>query len=122
MRPPATELLVGVVRDPQWGPILAVGLGGIFVEVLSDSVLTPLPVTPDRARQLLDQLRGSTVLDGVRGGAAANRDRLAEVISRVGDLAVALGPDLVSLEINPLRVNGSEIEALDAVVEWKDQA
>ena len=121
MRTPATELLLGVVQDPQWGPILAVGLGGVFVEVLADSVLAPLPVTPDRARQLLDELRGAAVLDGVRGGAAADRDRLAEVISRVGDLAVVLGPDVISLEINPLRVNGSEIEALDAVVEWKDQ-
>ncbi|MFI7166302.1 acetate--CoA ligase family protein [Rhodococcus erythropolis] len=122
MRPPATELLVGVVQDPQWGPILALALGGIFVEVLADSVLTPLPVTPDRVQKLLDQLRCAAVLDGVRGGAAADRDRLAEVISRIGDLAVALGPDLVSLEINPLRVDGAQIEALDAVVEWKDQA
>ncbi|WP_067650557.1 acetate--CoA ligase family protein [Nocardia harenae] len=121
MRPPATELLVGVVRDPQWGPVLAVGLGGILVEVLDDSVLTTLPIGPDRAGSLLDQLRGAAVLDGVRGGSAVDRDRLATVISRIGDLAVALGPDLVSLEINPLRVDGTRIEALDAVVEWTDR-
>ncbi|MCW2295472.1 acetate--CoA ligase family protein [Rhodococcus erythropolis] len=122
MRSSATELLLGVVHDPQWGPILAVGLGGIFVEVLADSALTALPVSPNRAKTLLNQLRGAAVLDGVRGGAAADRDRLAEVISRVGDLAVALGPDLASLEINPLHIDGSRIEALDAVVEWKDQS
>ena len=58
MRRGGTELLVGVVRDPQWGPVLAVAVGGIFVEVLQDSTLAPLPVTPAQAADLLDRLRG----------------------------------------------------------------
>lgn len=120
MRSPATELLVGVVRDASFGLVLAVALGGVFVEVLQDSVLMPLPVTPERASALLDQLKASAVLDGFRGGPAADRAALGQVISRIGDLALALGEEMVSLEVNPLRVDGSQIEALDAVVEWRD--
>jgi acyl-CoA synthetase (NDP forming) len=118
MRRGGTELLVGVVRDRQWGPMLAVALGGVFVEVLQDSALAPLPVTPQQARRMLDTLRGRAVLDGVRGAAPADLDALAAVIARVGDLAVALGDDLESLEINPLRADGTTSEALDAVVTW----
>jgi acyl-CoA synthetase (NDP forming) len=120
MRTGGTELLVGVVRDPQWGPMLAVALGGIFVEVLGDSALSPLPVSPARARELIENLRGAALLRGVRGTPPADFDALAEVVARVSDLALALGEDLESLEINPLRVSGSTIEALDAVVTWRD--
>jgi acyl-CoA synthetase (NDP forming) len=118
MRRGGAELLIGVVRDPQWGPVLAVALGGVFVEVLKDSALAPLPVSPAQARRLLDRLRGRAVLDGVRGAAPADLGALAAVIARAGDLARALGDDLESLEINPLRVDGPTIEALDAVVTW----
>jgi acyl-CoA synthetase (NDP forming) len=118
MRHGGTELLVGVVRDRHWGPMLAVAIGGVFVEVLADSALAPLPITPAKAGQLLQKLRGQAVLHGHRGGVPADLDALADVIARIGDLAVALGDDLESLEINPLRVDGSTIEALDAVVTW----
>ena len=120
MRRGGAELLVGVVADPLWGPMLAVALGGVFVEVLKDSVLTPLPVSQERARELLGRLRGRAVLDGARGGAPADLDALADVIARVSDLALALGDDLAALEVNPLRVDGAVIEALDALVTWKD--
>jgi succinyl-CoA synthetase beta subunit len=120
MRAGGTELLAGVVRDPHWGPVLAVALGGVFVEVLADSALAPLPVTPGQAGRLLGQLRGRAVLAGSRGAAPADLGALAEVISRIGDLALALGDELESLEVNPLRVDGAAIEALDAVVTWRD--
>ncbi|MBP2367747.1 acetate--CoA ligase family protein [Pseudonocardia parietis] len=120
LRSGGTELLVGVVRDPDWGPVLAVALGGVFVEVLGDSALSPLPVSPVRARALLESLRGAALLHGVRGTPPADLDALAEVVARVGDLALALGDDLESLEINPLHVSGSTIEALDAVITWRN--
>jgi acyl-CoA synthetase (NDP forming) len=118
MRTGGTELLVGVVRDPVWGPMLAVAVGGIFVEVLQDSALAPLPVTAAQARRMLDTLRGRALLDGARGGAPADLSALSAVIARIGDLAAALGDDLESLEVNPLWVDGATIEALDAVVTW----
>jgi acyl-CoA synthetase (NDP forming) len=120
MRSGGTELLAGVVRDPHWGPVLAVALGGVFVEVLEDSALAPLPVSPAQAGRLLGKLRGRAVLRGSRGAAPADLGALADVISRIGDLALALGDELESLEVNPLRVDGSAIEALDAVVTWRD--
>src|SRR5206468_7767027 len=61
MRPGGIELLAGVVRDPHWGPILAVALGGVFAEVLQDAALAPLPVTRDRVRGLFGLLRGADV-------------------------------------------------------------
>jgi acetate---CoA ligase (ADP-forming) len=118
MRTGGTELLVGVLRDPMWGPVLAVAVGGIFVEVLRDSALAPLPVTPAQARRLLGALRGRALLEGTRGRAPADLGALSAVIARIGDLAVALGDELGSLEVNPLWVDGATIEALDAVVTW----
>jgi acyl-CoA synthetase (NDP forming) len=122
MRRSGTELLVGVVRDPQWGPVLAVAIGGLFVEVLRDSALAPLPVTSGQAGRLLDRLRGRAVLDGVRGAAPADRDALTAVIARIGDLALALGDALESLEVNPLLVDGARIEALDAGLTWREHS
>jgi acetate---CoA ligase (ADP-forming) len=118
MRRGGTELLVGVVRDPHWGLMLAVALGGVFVEVLQDSVLAPLPVTPGQVGRMLGGLRGAAALAGARGTEPADLDALAGVIGRLGDLAVALGDHLESLEVNPLLVRGAAIEALDAVVTW----
>jgi succinyl-CoA synthetase beta subunit len=118
MRSGGLELLVGVVRDPHWGPMLAVAIGGIFVEALGDSVLSPLPVSTARATEMLRGMRASALLDGVRGGQPVDVDVVASVIRRIGDLAMALGGELESLEVNPLWVNGSTIEALDAVVTW----
>jgi acyl-CoA synthetase (NDP forming) len=120
MRPVATELLVGGTRDPQWGLMLAVGLGGVLVEVLDDVVLSPLPVDPAMTLAMLERLRGAALLEGARGRQPADLARLAEVLAAIGRLAESLGDALQSLEVNPLRVAGHEIEALDALVVWKE--
>jgi acyl-CoA synthetase (NDP forming) len=122
LRADALELLVGVTRDPDWGLMLAVGIGGVLVEVLDDVALTPLPVSPARVRSMLVSLRCAAMLRGVRGRPAADLDRLVEVVSDIGRLAEEVDPHLESLEVNPLRVAGSEIEALDALVVWRDAA
>jgi hypothetical protein len=72
---------------------------------------------------MLERLRGIALLKGARGGTPADLDAVAAAVARVGDLALALGDDLDSLENNPLRVDGASVEALDAVVTWtrKDQ-
>jgi acyl-CoA synthetase (NDP forming) len=118
MRQGGLEFLVGTIRDPQWGPVLAVGLGGIWVEVLADTQQRLLPVTPAEVRSMLTSLRASKLLQGYRGSAPVDLDRLSRVIADIGDAALALGSDLVSLEINPLRVEGSRIEALDGLAIW----
>jgi acyl-CoA synthetase (NDP forming) len=118
MRPYGTELLVGVIRDAIWGPAMAVGLGGIWVEVVHDVALRLLPVDHAEALLMLESLRGIELLRGVRNHQAADLDAVAEIISQISDLVIDLGPELAELEINPLLVNGSRVEALDALVRW----
>lgn len=118
MRSGGVELLIGAVRDEAWGPMLAIALGGVFVEIFNDSVLTQVPVSPARAAQLLQSLTSAPLLAGARGGVAADIDKLAEVIARVSEVVYAHRDELESLEINPLRVHGEQIEALDALVTW----
>jgi len=67
-----------------------------------------------------DELPARRILDGYRGAPAADLDRVAEAISKIGDAALALGPDLVSLEINPLLARSDTVEALDALAVWND--
>ena len=119
MRSGGIELIVGVVDDEQWGPALAVGLGGVWVHVLDDTSLRLLPVDDRDVRDMLEELRGKALLDGVRGTPAADVDRLVATIAAFARLAGRLGPGLASIEINPLRVEGATVEALDAVVVWR---
>ena len=115
------ELIVGVVTDPVWGHVLAVGLGGVWVEVLQDSVLRVLPVDHDEVRQAISSLRGVRLLSGERGTEKADLDAVVEVVVSIARLAQRLGPELESLEINPLLVQGSQVEALDALITWRPE-
>lgn len=121
MRGKGIELLVGIVRDPQWGLVLAVGLGGIWVELLKDTSLRLLPVTPDDVLAMLSELRASGLLDGYRGGPRVDRNEVAEVITRIGNAALALGPRLQSLEVNPLLATPGHVEALDGLTLWNEE-
>lgn len=121
MRGKGIELLVGIVRDPQWGLVLAVGLGGIWVELLKDTSLRLLPVTPDDVLAMLSELRASRLLDGYRGGPRVDRNEVAEVITRIGNAALALGPRLQSLEVNPLLATPANVEALDGLTLWNEE-
>jgi acetate---CoA ligase (ADP-forming) len=115
MRTGGVELIAGVTIDPAFGPVLAAGLGGIWVEVLADTQLRLLPADVGEVRAMLSELRGLAVLQGVRGGQRADLDALAHVIASIGTLACTL-PGLVALEVNPLWVRGDQIEALDVLV------
>lgn len=114
------ELFVGTMRDPQWGPSIAVGLGGVWIEALKDSSLRLLPVTRDDALAMLRELRASSLLDGFRGAAPVDRAALADIVVAIGDAALALGPELVSLEVNPLLAAEGRIEALDGLAVWEE--
>jgi acetate---CoA ligase (ADP-forming) len=127
MRTGGAELLAGVTVDPAFGPVLAVGLGGIWVEVLNDTSLRLLPVDAAEVRRMLGELRGLPLLQGARGAAPADLDAVAEAIARLGEVALtlngALHGALRALEVNPLWVNGDQVEALDVLVitEARDQ-
>jgi acetate---CoA ligase (ADP-forming) len=115
MRDGGVEVLAGVTMDPGFGPVLAVGLGGVFVEVLRDTSLRVLPAGPADVRQMLGELKALPLLQGARGGVAADLDALALVIAGLAELACTV-PGLQALEVNPLWVRGSQIEALDVLV------
>lgn len=120
MRGGGVELLAGVARDPNWGPVLAVGLGGVWVEVLQDSALALLPVTPAKVAEMLRGLRGAKLLEGYRGAPPVNIEAAAEAIAEIGNAALALGPDLAALEVNPLLAFDGKVEALDGIAIWQD--
>jgi acyl-CoA synthetase (NDP forming) len=116
MRTGGAELLAGVTVDPTFGPVLAVGLGGIWVELLGDTSLRLLPVDAAEVRRMLGELRGLPLLQGARGTRPANLDAVAQAIAGLGEVALSLDGTLRALEVNPLWVNGDQVEALDVLV------
>ncbi|TCB97220.1 CoA-binding protein [Micromonospora zingiberis] len=116
LRGPGPELLVGVTVDPIFGPVLALGLGGIWVEVLGDSSLRVLPVDATMVKEMLRELRGAAMLRGARGTDPVDLDALSEVVVGICHAALSVGPALDTLEVNPLRISAAGIEALDVLV------
>lgn len=119
MRSGGTELLVGVVRDGAWGKVLSVGLGGVWVEVLGDVAMRLLPVAEEDVVEMLEELEAAPLLKGARHSSPVEVQELCKVIVRLARLAEALPLD--TIEINPLRVNGADIEVLDALVIWSQE-
>jgi len=100
------ELIVGIRRDPQFGPIVLVGSGGMLVELLRDIEIAPAPVSRRQAVALLRRLRVAPIIDGVRGQPPLDLDAAADAIERMSWLAADLGPRLIDAEINPLTLRG----------------
>ncbi|MFL4905024.1 acetate--CoA ligase family protein [Streptomyces sp. MMS24-I2-30] len=111
------EMVVGVTHDDLFGPTVAVGLGGVLVEVLRDTAVRVPPFGEEQARDMVRELRGRALLDGVRGRPPADLDALVEVVLRVQRMALELGGELAELDINPLVVlpKGQGAVALDAL-------
>lgn len=107
-----TEVIVGGVRDPQFGPAVLVGLGGVFVEAIDDVVLRLAPLRHEDACRLLHQLRGYGVLAGVRGVQPVDLDALSALICAVGDL-LAAAPEIAELDLNPVLASVSGCVAVD---------
>ncbi|ANP55708.1 acyl-CoA synthetase (NDP forming) [Streptomyces griseochromogenes] len=112
------EMVVGMTHDELFGPTVTAGLGGVLVEVLRDAAVRVPPFGEDQARDMLAELRGRALLDGVRGRPPADLDALVEVVLRVQRMALELGGQLAELDINPLMVlpRGQGAVALDALV------
>jgi acyl-CoA synthetase (NDP forming) len=112
---PGIEAIVGVTTDPAFGPLLVAGLGGVEVELLRDVSVRLTPVSDVDSAEMLDRLKTAKRLDGYRGAPAADRDALRAIIERVSAL-VEVAPELVELELNPVRVlpRGRGAIAVDA--------
>ncbi|MGZ8266455.1 MAG: acetate--CoA ligase family protein [Burkholderiales bacterium] len=124
MAPPGLEIVVGGLRDPQFGPLVMVGLGGIFVEVLADVSFRICPITRLDAEEMLDELKGAAILKGARGRRPVSREAILDALLRVGGekgLLVQRG-DIEEADVNPLIVTESAAMAVDARVVLSDSA
>jgi acetyltransferase len=114
MAPPGVDLVVGARRDPVFGPIVLVGLGGTTAEALADISIRLAPLSVAEAAAMPAELAGHALIDGWRGGPVLDRSALGEVVAALGDL-LAAHPELAEIEINPLRITAHGLVALDAV-------
>lgn len=111
------ELVIGAVMDPRFGPVLMLGLGGVFVEVLGDVAFRVCPLDRIDAVQMIDELKGVALLRGARGGVRASQAALIDALLAVGGehgLVMRLGARLSELDINPLIVDAERAVACDA--------
>jgi acyl-CoA synthetase (NDP forming) len=115
MAPAGVDLIVGARRDPVFGPVVLLGLGGTIAEALADVAIAGVPLSTADGSALVDQLAGAAVLRGWRGGPAVHVGELTAVLAALGQLLVEHS-HLDEIEINPLRITRHGLVALDAVI------
>jgi acetyltransferase len=118
MAPAGVEMMLGVVSDPVFGPVVAVGLGGIYVEVLKDVAYRAAPVTPRPAADMVSELRSAKLLDGARGMAARDREVVIDLIVRLSWFAHDFREEITEIDVNPLIVleRGAGTRVVDALI------
>lgn len=118
MMPNGTEILLGVTSDAMFGPMIMVGMGGVFVEVFKDTALYPAPLNKQEAMQMLKSLQSFKLLQGYRGESSKDLDALCELIEKVSDYAVENKNNLRELDLNPVFVyeKGKGVAIVDALV------
>ena len=117
MVPSGVEMVIGGIRDPQFGPLVMVGLGGIFVEVMQDVAFRICPITRLDAGEMLDELKGAALLRGARGRKPVSREAVVDVLLKVGGeggLLMTHGDEIAEADINPLIVSEHGAVAVDA--------
>ncbi|HYA03656.1 MAG TPA: acetate--CoA ligase family protein, partial [Syntrophobacteria bacterium] len=115
MAPPGLEVIVGMNRDPQFGPIILFGLGGVLVEVFRDVSLRHLPLSREDARSMLREIRGCRLLSGYRGRPPVDEAALVECILKVAEIATK-HPEIQELDLNPVLAYPEGIMVVDARV------
>jgi len=112
------EMILGITRDPVFGPMLMVGLGGIHVEVLKDVAFAPVPLDADDALALIGELKGAALLDGVRGARPADKPALAELMVALSRFAADHAEQIEEIDLNPVIVHeaGEGLSIVDALI------
>lgn len=110
------EIMIGARVDPQFGPLILVGLGGTMVELLQDTALALAPIGPAEAADLLDQLKFRAALDGFRGTPPVDRAALADIVARASVFIADHAARIAEIDINPLICTGARILAVDALI------
>jgi len=116
MIPTGVEVMVGARVDPLLGPLIVVGFGGIFVELLKDTALELAPVTHSEAVAMLGRLKGAALLHGFRGGERVDVERLAQVVCRLSELVADHSERIAEIDVNPLICADGRIVAVDALI------
>jgi acyl-CoA synthetase (NDP forming) len=116
MVPQGTEIMVGVRVDPQFGPMVVVGLGGVFVELLRDTAVRLAPVSRREARRMLGELKAQKALQGFRGAEPVDLERLADVVARISEFAADQRDRIAEVDVNPLICAGDRVIAVDALI------
>ena len=113
--PPAREVVVGTMQDKSFGPTVMFGLGGVWVEIMKDVSFRLAPLTRDDAFEMIEEVKGYSVLTGVRGKPPADTEALADILQKVGQLAVEV-PEIAEMDLNPVFVfdKGKGAVAVDA--------
>ena len=113
-----TEVITGMSQDQQFGPTIAFGLGGIFVEVLKDISLRVTPLSKSDAQNMVREIKGYPILKGIRGKAPADIDAVIDLLQKLSRLVEDFKEDIAEIDINPLLVfdEGQGVKALDALV------
>jgi acyl-CoA synthetase (NDP forming) len=123
MAPPGREVLLGVNRDPTWGLLLVIGLGGVLVEVLGNVVLAPVPLDQTAARAIIGRLTGAQDFAPFRGMPAADTEALADLIVRLSHFAADQSNDIGAIDLNPVIVHaqGEGVSVVDALIVRRDR-
>ena len=116
-----TEVIIGGSKDPQFGPILMFGLGGVFVEVLKDVAFRIVPITRRDASQMIRDIKGYPVLEGYRGQEPADQNALEEALLNTSRL-LEEHPEIKELDLNPIFAYGHGVTAVDARIILEDEA
>jgi acetate---CoA ligase (ADP-forming) len=116
MAPPGREVILGVSNDAQWGPMLMVGLGGIFVEALDDTALAPVPLDHGEARALIARLKGARLFAAFRGEPAADLDALAALMVDLSRFAHDHADAIAAIDLNPVLVHARGVSVVDALI------
>jgi acetyl-CoA synthetase len=116
MVPQGIEIVIGARRDPLFGPTVLVGMGGVLVELLRDSVVALAPVSQAEARDMLGRLKGAKLLSGFRNMPAVDLDALAGIVQRVSELAADHGDRIAEIDVNPVICTGPRLVAVDALI------
>lgn len=111
-----TELIVGLQNDPQFGPVIMVGIGGVLTEVFRDVAFRMLPITTSDAKSMLDELKGSKMLKGFRGSAPIDMNMLAKALVQIGKLGVDNATHFDSIDFNPVVVYPKSYAVVDAKI------
>jgi acyl-CoA synthetase (NDP forming) len=121
MAKPGVEVIIGMSKDAQFGPVLMFGLGGILVEILKDVSFRIVPLVRRDAREMIREIKGYPVLEGYRGKEPANVSALEDMLLKVSDF-VEKNPDIKELDLNPVFAHRDGAVAVDARVVLEEEA